>query len=129
MLTIRDEDVRARSPRLPLLLFAAGLALLAVTSQVHSRETDAPVTLVGLQAQRTERVAIAAGASREWVAGEGLEGVLVVSGRITVYGSTGDRSVYGPGQGFAAGWEPYRMVNETGSRVELLVTFHHHARP
>ena len=126
MVAIRREDVRARSPRLPLLLLAAGLAVLAVTNQGHSRETGAPVTLVGLQVLRTEKVALAPGASRAWPAGDRVQGVAVVSGRVTVYGSTGDRAVYGAGQGFAAGWEPYRMVNETDSPVELLVTFHHH---
>ncbi|MDQ3640393.1 MAG: hypothetical protein M3450_02695 [Actinomycetota bacterium] len=116
--------MRARSPRLPLLLVAAGLALLVVTTQGHSRETDAPVTLVGLQVQRTEAVALAPGATRAWPAGGGVAGVLVVSGRVAVHGSTGDRAVYGPGQGFAAGWEPYRIINETESPVELVVTFH-----
>ena len=118
--------MRARSSRLPLLLLAAGLALLAVTAQGHSRETDAPVTLVGMEVQRTEKLALGAGETRAWPEGDGVQGVVVVSGRVTVYGSTGDRAVYAPGQGFAAGWEPYRVVNETDSPVEVLVTFHHH---
>ena len=124
MVAIRQEDVRAGSTRLPLLLLAAGLAVLAVTSQGHSRETDAPVTLVGLQAQRTEAVALAPGASRTWPEGAGVQGVAVTSGWVTVYGSTGVGAVYGRGQGFAAGWEPYRIANETDSPVELVVTFH-----
>ena len=47
----------------------------------------------------------------------------MLSGRVAVYGPSGERTVYGPGQSFAAGWAPYWTVNETDSTVELLVTF------
>ncbi len=124
-MAIREsEELRARSPHLPWLLLAAGLAVLAASTPGDSRATGAPVTLVGLQVQRTEAVTLAPGASRAWPASDGVQGVAVVSGRVTIHGPTGIPTVYGPGQGFAAGWEPYRTVNKTDSPVEMLVTFH-----
>jgi hypothetical protein len=84
----------------------------------------APVTLVGLISQRTERLAYDPGATRAWASSPEVHSVVVVSGRITVYGPAGERQVYGQGQGFAAGWAPYRTTNETGASAETLVTFH-----
>jgi hypothetical protein len=84
----------------------------------------APVTLVGLIAQRTERLVYDPGETRAWAPGPEVHSVVVVSGRITVYGPAGERQVYAQGQGFAAGWAPYRTTNETGASAETLVTFH-----
>lgn len=84
----------------------------------------APGTLVGLIAQRTERLAYDPGATRAWAPSAEVHSVVVVSGRITVYGPAGERQVYGKGEGFAAGWAPYRTTNETGAFAETLMTFH-----
>lgn len=83
-----------------------------------------PVLLVGLTAERTEHLVYDAGATRTWASSGDVHSVVVVSGRITVHGPAGDRQVYGHGEGFAAGWLPYRITNETDSVVETLVTFH-----
>lgn len=80
--------------------------------------------LVGLIAQRTEHVAYDPGATRAWAPSPEVHSVVVVSGRITVHGPAGERQVYGPGQGFAAGWAAYGTTNETGTSAETLVTYH-----
>ena len=86
-----------------------------------------PITLVGLRAVASERVAYAPGASRTWSPGQHIVGVKVLSGRLTVYGTNGERRIYVAGEGYAAGWAAYRTVNETDHRVETLVT--NHVRP
>ena len=114
-------------------LLVAGAAALATSmavigaSPLPSRPSvgpAGPVTLVGLIAQGREHVAYDPGGARAWAASPEVHSVVVVSGRITVYGPTGERQVYGEGQGFAAGWAPYRTTNETGAPAETLVTFH-----
>lgn len=89
-----------------------------------SARTAGPITLVGLTAQHTEHVVHDPGATRTWAPSSQLHSVVVVEGQITVYGPAGERQVYGQGQGFVAGWAPYRTSNETGAPAETLVTFH-----
>ena len=112
---------------------AAGTAVLATLVAVigASPSLNRPpvrpagvVSLVGLTAQRTEHVAYKPGETRTWAPSGEVHSVVVVSSRITVHGPAGDRKVYGHGQGFVAGWVPYRITNETDSVVETLVTFH-----
>ena len=86
-----------------------------------------PITLVGLRAVASEHLSYEPGASQTWSPGPHIVGVKVLSGRLTVYGTNGERSVYAAGEGYAAGWAAYRTVNETDHRVETLVT--NHVRP
>lgn len=83
-----------------------------------------PITLVGLKATAFEYVSYEPGASRAWEAGPEIVGVKVLSGRLSVYGTDGQRRVYIAGEGYAAGWAAYRTVNETDGLVETLVTKH-----
>ena len=92
-----------------------------------SRLRPEPVTLVGLKVTGTEHVYYEPGASRTWSAGPEIVGVKVLSGRLSVYDSDGERRVYIAGEGYAAGWAAYRTVNETDERVETVVT--NHVRP
>lgn len=119
----RTRRSPSRNLRRALLVTAAGV--LAMAMPVHDPSpAPAPPRLVGLVAQRTERVAYAPGTSKAGAAGAGVHSVLVVTGRITVHGPAGEQQSYGQGQTFAAGWTPYRIVNETGAPAETLVTFH-----
>ena len=85
--------------------------------------TEAP-TLVGLRAAGSERVSYEPGASRTWSQGPRVVAVKVLSGRLTVYGTGGERRVYVGGERYAAGWAEHRTVNETDERVDTLVTNH-----
>ena len=89
-----------------------------------SRLRAEPITLVGLRATASEDVSYEPGAFRTWSAGLGLVSVKVLSGRLTVYGTNGERRVYIAGEGYAAGWAANRTVNETDARVETLVGNH-----
>ena len=81
-------------------------------------------TLVGFTPHASERVAYAPGASRAWAPGQTVT-VRVLSGCLSVYDdSSGQRRIYAAGEGYAAGWAPYRAVNETDQEVETLVTTH-----
>lgn len=92
-----------------------------------SRLRAEPITLVGLTPVASEHVSYEPGGSRRWSAGPGIVGIKVLSGRLSVYGTGGERRVYTAGEGFAAGWAEYRTVNETDEQVETLVT--NHVRP
>jgi hypothetical protein len=83
-----------------------------------------PTTLVGLKAIASEQVSYEPGASRMWPTAPEIVGVKVLSGRLSVYGTDGERRVYVAGEGYAAGWAAYRTVNETDQPVEALVTTH-----
>lgn len=97
--------------------------LAALAGAPASAEVKAP-SLVGRSPERVDSLAYAAGESRTWPAGDGVVATVVLAGRLTVYGSAGEGQAYGPGQGFAAGWAPYRTVNESSEPVRTLVTFH-----
>jgi hypothetical protein len=84
-------------------------------------------TLVGLRRVASEQMSYEPGASRTWSPSPQIIGVKVLSGRVTVYGSDDERQVYLAGEGYVAGWAPYRSVNETDERVETLIT--NHVRP
>jgi len=127
----RTRRSALRSARkVPLVVGAVVVAtLLAPNRGLVSSERGpvwaaAPVTLVGLLAQRTERLAYDPGATRAWEPSPEVHSVVVVSGRVTVYGPAGERQVYEQGQGYAAGWAPYQTTNETTASAETLVTFH-----
>lgn len=92
-----------------------------------SRLGAEPITLVGLRVTASDHVSYEPGASRTWPAGPEIVGVKVLSGRLSVYGTDGERRVYIAGEGYAAGWASYRTVNETEELVETLVT--NHVRP
>jgi hypothetical protein len=102
----------------------AAMIVLATFAGTVSPANVAAPSLVGLRVERVESVAYVAGESRAWPAGAGVVATVVVAGRLTVYGSAGEERAYGTGQGFAAGWEPYRTVNESSERVHTSVTFH-----
>lgn len=102
---------------------AAVLAVLAAVAGAPAAEVGAP-SLVGRSPERVETLAYAAGESRTWPAGAGVVATVVLAGRLSVYGPAGDGQAYEPGQGFAAGWAPYRTVNESSEPVRTLVTFH-----
>jgi len=107
-----------------LVATAAAVLMTAVAGTTRSsRPAPAPVTLVGLVADRTEAVTLKPGAARAWPAGRGVQAVVAISGQVAVYGPAGERKVYGPNRGFAAGWETYWTANETDAPAELLVTF------
>ena len=75
------------------------------------------VQLVGLTAQRVERVTYEPGAVAVWSPGEQIVGVAVQSGTLTVYGPA-ERRVYVAGERYAAGWIAYRTVNEADDPVK-----------
>lgn len=127
----RTRRSALRSARkLPLVVGVVVVATLLAPIGAWSLRNEAPVgaaspvTLVGLVAQHTERLAYDPGATRAWVPSPEVHSVVVVSGRITVYGPSGERQVYAQGQGFVAGWAPYWTTNETTASAETLVTFH-----
>ena len=107
-----------------VLALATVLSGTVVATADSAPQSTGHVTLVGLRAQRTERVSYAPRETKAWPAGPGVHGVVVVSGRITVYGTSEVQRVYGQGQGFAAGWAPYWVANETGTPAETLLTWH-----
>lgn len=108
----------------PAAALVALVALAGAPAAANMRPDAAPPSLVGRSIERVEQVAYAAGEARAWPGGAGVQATVVVSGRITVYGLSGEGRVYEHGQGFAAGWEPYRTVNESAQPVRTLTTFH-----
>ncbi len=130
----RPRSARAEFPRHLRLaaVLALGATLLAFTDANAVFDprpskpgvSTEPVTLVGLARSGEERIVYEPGASRAWAAGEHIVAVAVVAGALTVYGPAGERHVYTAGEGFAAGWTPYRTVNETDDQVETMVTSH-----
>ena len=109
-----------------IVTFAGGPAESGANPST-SRLRPEPVTLVGLKATGSEHVSYVPGASRTWSAGPDIVGVRVLSGRLSVYGTDGERRVYVAGEGYAAGWVGYRTANETDELVETVVT--NHVRP
>lgn len=106
-----------------IVTFAAGPAESGPYPSMSRLRTE-PITLVGLRATASEHVYYEPGASRTWSAGRDVVGVKVLSGRLSVYGTDGERRVYIAGEGYAAGWAASRTANETAEPVETLVTTH-----
>ena len=112
-----------------MALIAATVALASGPAESNpelspTRLGTEAVTLMGLRPIASEWVYYEPGASRNWSPGPQIVGVKVLSGRLSVYGADGERRIYVGGEGYAAGWAAYRSVNETGERVETLVTSH-----
>ncbi len=120
--------------RLSIAVLGLAAATMTSTSAPAESRPDSTshleaerATLVGLRAVASEQMSYEPGASRTWAPSRQIIGVKVLSGRLTVYGSDNEQQVYLAGEGYAAGWAPYRSVNETGERVETLIT--NHVRP
>jgi len=79
--------------------------------------------LVGHEVVRTEHLTFAAHTARPLVSDAGLHQVRVVAGTVTIEGSNGERSHYGPGAGYVAGWTPYVVRNDTTEPTEVLVSY------
>ncbi len=83
--------------------------------------------VVGLGAVASEQMSYEPGASRTWSPPPQLIGAKVLSRRLTVHGTDNEQQVRCAGEGYPAGWTPYRSVNETDERVETPIT--NHVRP
>ncbi len=82
----------------------------------------AAMTLVGHEVLGIERKTYPPGHTEAWDEDIGLHAVSVISGRLTVNSGGATPVSYGPGQGYVAGWAPYRAVNDGSVPVEVVVT-------
>ncbi len=88
----------------------------SVTSQ------PAAMTLVGHEVLGVETKTYSPGHAEAWAEDIGLHGVSVIAGTLTVHSLGAAPVPYGPGQGYVAGWAPYRAVNDGPVPVEVVVT-------
>ncbi len=82
----------------------------------------AAMTLVGHEVLGVETMTYPPAHSRAWGEDIGLHAVAVIAGTLTVHGFGAAPASYGPGQGYVAGWAPYRAVNDGPVPVEVVVT-------
>jgi hypothetical protein len=84
---------------------------------------EAVQALLGHEILRTQTVTYGAHTSTRWGTDAGLHQVTVMAGTMTIDGSNGETSRYGPGATYVAGWTPYVVRNETPEPVEALVSY------
>ena len=82
----------------------------------------AAMTLVGHEVFGVEIETYPPGHAENWAQGIGLHAVSVTAGTLTVHSGGATPASYGPGQGYVAGWAPYRAVNDGSVPVEVVVT-------
>ena len=82
----------------------------------------AAMTLVGHKVLGVETKTYSPGHAEAWGEDIGLHGVSVIAGTLTVHSLGAAPVPYGPGQGYVAGWAPYRVVNDGPVPVEVVVT-------
>jgi hypothetical protein len=82
----------------------------------------AAITLVGHEALSVETTTYPPAHSRAWGEDIGLHAVSVIAGTLTVHSGGATPASYGPGQGYVAGWAPYRAVNDGSVPVEVVIT-------
>jgi hypothetical protein len=80
------------------------------------------MTLVGHEVLGVETKTYSPGHAEAWGEDIGLHGVSVIAGTLTVHSLGAAPVPYGPGQGYVAGWAPYRAVNDGSVPVEVVVT-------
>ena len=88
----------------------------AATSQ------PAATTVVGHEVLGVETKTYPPGHAEAWDQDIGLHAVSVIAGTLTVHSVGAPPVSYGPGQGYVAGWAPYRAANEGSVPVEVVVT-------
>ena len=82
----------------------------------------AAMTVVGHEVLGVDRTTYPPAHSRAWNEDIGLHAVSVIAGTLTVHSLGAAPVSYSPGQGYPAGWAPYRAVNDGAVPVEVVVT-------
>ncbi len=90
--------------------------------EASTTSEPAAVTLVGYEVLGVETKTYPPAHSRAWGDDVGLHAVSVIAGTLTVHSVGATAVSYGPGQGYVAGWAPYRAVNDGAVPVEVVVT-------
>lgn len=93
-----------------------------VDGEAWATSEPAAITLVGHKVLGVETKTFPPGHSRTWGEDIELHAVAVIAGTLTVHGVGATPVSYGPGQGYVAGWAPYRAVNDGSVPVEVVVT-------
>ena len=130
-------------PRLALWLRAIALSIAAVAVVAASPVLDdridqwrygprgdgeastvepAPTMVVGHEVLGMETKTYPSGHAEAWEQDIGLHAVSVIAGTLTVHSVGATPVSYGPGQGYVAGWAPYRALNDGSAPVEVVVT-------
>ena len=80
------------------------------------------MTLVGHEVLGVKTTTYPPGHTEAWEEDLGLHAVSVIAGTLTVQSVEATPASYGPGQGYVAGWVPYRAANDGSVPVEVVVT-------
>ena len=104
--------------------FWSAAARVCANPPAHAaRGVSMPGTLVGHEPASVETVTYAPGETRTWTADTGLHVVFVVSGSLTLSNRACRSIVYPAGEGFAAGWADYSVINRGRRPTVVLVTY------
>ena len=90
--------------------------------EASATSEPAAMTLVGNEVLGVETKTYLPGHAEAWEQDIGLHTVSVIAGTLTVHSGAGTPASYGLGQGYVAGWAPYRAVNDGSVLVEVVVT-------
>ena len=126
----------------PLLLMAAGLAVLSVAAVVLIPRLASASGEGGIAASRPARalgsrgVAIggpgdvaaqiasyAPGQTSAWHSHTGLHAIVVMSGTLTIVDGECRRHTFGPGDSYVEGRDVHLALNETAAPLEMAVTY------